>query len=242
MDTPLCVAKVLIVITKQRKKINNLKYANVKLGRDAFAFPLAARQELRQLLTDAWILESDINDEKLEQKNIKHLIRTNLNVVFETGIYITSVYDEFLILSEWYHYGVSEQEKEDFNDRLINLTNEIGPQMFYLFDTLLKKTINDFLEVVKTVKYTVGGTEFTGKTRNLIKVEKEISKHFKENVIELLRKPRDIEEIIKITKVNPSNARRWLFKLETEGIITKTRKRYGLGRPKNIYYLSQRLK
>jgi len=236
------VAKVLIVITKQRKKINSLKYVNVKMGRDAFAFPLAARQELRQLLSDAWILESEINDEKLEQKNIKHLTRSNLNVIFNSNMYITSIYDEFLILSEWYHYGVSEQEKEEFNDRLINLTNEMGPQMFYLFDTLLKKTINDFLEVVKTIKYTIGGTEFTGKTRNLIKVEKEISKHFKESVIELLRKPRDIEEIIRITKVNPSNARRWLLKLETEGVITKTRKRYGLGRPKNIYYLSQRLK
>jgi len=32
------------------------------------------------------------------------------------------------------------------------------------------------------------------------------------------------------------------MKLETEGVITKTRKRQGLGRPKNIYYLSQRLK
>lgn len=231
-----------MLITKQRKKINSLKYVNVKLGRDAFAFPLSARQELRQMLSDAWILESEINDEKLEQKNIKELIRTNLNVIYDSGMYITSVYDEFLILSEWYHYGVSEEEKEEFNDRLINLTNELGPKLFYLFDTLLKKTITDFFEVVKTIKYTTGGTTFQGKNRNLIKIEKEIAKHFKESVIELLRKPREIEEIIRITKVNPSNARRWLLNLETEGIITKTRKRYGLGRPKNIYYLSQRLK
>jgi predicted transcriptional regulator len=242
LDTPLSVAKVLIVITKQRKKLNSLKYVNVKLGRDAFAFPLSSRQELRQLLSDAWILESDINDEKLEQKNIKYLTRNNLNVIFDSNIYITSVYDEFLVLSEWYHHGVSEEEKEEFHDRLINLTNELGPKLFYLFDTLLKETITDFFEEIKTIKYTVGGTSFTGKTRNLIKIEKEISKHFKERVIELLRKPRDIEEIIRITKVNPSNARRWLMKLETEGVITKTRKRQGLGRPKNIYYLSQRLK
>jgi hypothetical protein len=236
------VAKVLVVITKQRKKINSLKYVNVKLGRDAFAFPLGARQELRELLSDAWILESEINDEKLEQKNIKYLIRSNLNVIFNSNIYITSIYDEFLILSEWYHYGVSESEKEEFNERLINLTNEIGPKLFYLFDTLLKKTITDFMEIVKEIKYTVGGTEFQGKNRNLIKIEKEISKHFKERVIELLRRPRDIEEIMRITKINPSNARRWLLNLETEGVITKTRKRQGLGRPKNIYYLSQRLK
>lgn len=241
MDTPLSVAKVLVVITRQRKKLNGLKYVNIKLGRDAFIFPLSARQELKELLGEH-ILDSEINDEKVEQKNIKYLTRNNLNVIFDGNMYITSIYDEFLVLSEWFHNGVSEEEKEEFNERLINLNNELGPKLFYLFDTLLKKTITNFFEEVKDIKYTSGGTEFKGKNKNLIKVEKEISKHFKERVIELLRKPRDIEEIIRITKVNPSNARRWLMKLETEGIITKTRKRQGLGRPKNIYYLSQRLK
>jgi predicted ArsR family transcriptional regulator len=55
------------------------------------------------------------------------------------------------------------------------------------------------------------------------------------------RKPRELEEIVQLTKVNESNARRWLLKLESQGVVTKTRKRMGIGRPKNIYYLSQRL-
>lgn len=235
------MTKVIIAITRQKKKLRKIKYIYLRLGRDAFAFPPLAKNSIKSAdITDLWLLDSEVPEGKLEQRNEKFLQNKSIYVHIGDKSYITSLYDELNVLSDWLAHNVHETEMKEFMQRANNLRNEIEPIVHYLFDTRIKEKIFQFLVGMTKVK--PSDSVFEGKHRNLSAVQKERHKQFKEEIIEILRKPRELEEIVRLTKVNESNARRWLAKLESQGIVVKTRKRIGIGRPKNIYYLSQRLR
>ncbi|MEM0438038.1 MAG: hypothetical protein QXU54_01930 [Candidatus Micrarchaeia archaeon] len=234
------MAKVALVITRQKKHLRRVRYIHLRLGRDAFAFPPLAKSELKSLgIPDLWVLDSDVPDDKLEQKNLKFLSQKPIHVTAGDKTYSTSLYDELQVLSDWLRHGVCPLEYEEFMQRALALKSELEPVSHYLFDTPSKQAIFEFFVALRDIKRSDG--PFPAKSRNLTVVEKERSRQFKDAIMEILCKPRELEEIVALTKVNESNARRWLMKLESQGIVTRTRKRTGIGRPKNIYYLSQRL-
>ncbi len=211
------------------------------MGRDAFAFPPLAKNSIKSVgITDLWLLESDVPEEKLEQRNIKYLQGKQVYVHLADKSYATSIYEELGVLSDWLAHGVHESELDEFMQRANNLKGDLEPIAHYLFDTRAKEAIFQFL--VGITKIQSSESVFSGRHRNLTVIHKERYKQFREEIMEILHKPRELDEIVKLTKVNESNARRWLAKLESQGIVVKTRKRAGIGRPKNIYYLSQRLR
>jgi len=233
------VSKVILVITRHKKLLRRVRYIHLRLGRDVFAFPQLARAEVRSAGITEPLYETDVPDEKLEQRNIKFLSEKSIYVHIGNSTYATSLQDELLVLNDWLKHGVSQGEYEEFMQRALSLKSELEPIAHYLFDTRIKEIIFQFLGSLKEIH--TSPDPFPGKARNLTVMEKERSKQFKDAIMEILRKPRELEEIVALTKVNESNARRWLLKFESEGLITRTRKRLGIGRPKNIYYLSQRL-
>ncbi|MGB9635228.1 MAG: hypothetical protein ACP5H8_02190 [Candidatus Micrarchaeia archaeon] len=235
------MAKVLLAITRQKKKLAKVKYASIRLGRDVFVYPPLAKNELKALgITDLWLLDSEIPDDKLEQRDVKYLKSKNIQISVGDNYYITSLYDELNTLVEWVTHGIHSSEREEFMQRAMFLKARLEPVVHYLFDSPVKERIFKLFVDMKNIKES--DKPFPGKNNNLVILKEDLSKQFRELVIEILRKPRELDEIVALAKVNESNARRWLAKLELEGIITKTRKRVGIGRPKNIYYLSQRIR
>jgi len=234
------VAKVVLVITRHKKRLRRLKYIGLRLGRDVFAYPPLAKADLKSLgIPDIQLLDSEVEDARLEARNVKYLQGRLIHITIGEETFSSTLYDELLVLNDWLGYGASEAERGEFLARASALKTELEPVAHYLFDTPIKERIFQFFVNFKDIKTSLEG--YHDKRRNLTRMGNENSKQFKDAVIEILRKPRELEEIIQLTKVNESNARRWLLKLESQGIITKTRKRMGIGRPKNIYYLSHRL-
>lgn len=236
-----CVAKVILAITRQKKKLRKVKYISLRLGRDAFAYPPLAKNAIKSAgISDLWLLDSEVADDKLEQRNIKYLMGKTLHIHLDDRSYATSAYDELCVLGDWLMHGVHDSERDEFMQRSMHLRHEIEPIAHYMFDTKVKEQVFQLFVGLKSAKRSE--TVFEHKHRNFRVVQKERSKQFRDEIMEILRKPRELEEIVKLTKANESNARRWLSRLESQGIVVKTRKRMGIGRPKNIYYLSQRLR
>ncbi|MHA1860586.1 MAG: FaeA/PapI family transcriptional regulator [Candidatus Asgardarchaeia archaeon] len=185
-----------------------------------------------------WIFLSDFGDEKrLEEKNKQYLSTKNIHVQKGKDQFVTDVLSEFQTLCEWKKHGV--KNKEYYLSRCTNLRKVLEVLAPFLFDTSIKKRIYEFLADCEKIRY--AEEEFKDCDSNLLSLGVERFKQFKEKVLAFLRKPREISEIVAYTKVSESNARRWLQKMEAKGMITKTRKRGGIGRPKNIYYLSSKL-
>ena len=175
----------------------------------------------------------------LEARDVKYLQNRMIHVSISNETFSSTLYDELLVLNDWLGYGAQDAERDEFMKRANLLKNDLEPIAHYLFDTKVKELIFQFFVNFKDIK--PSADPYHDMRRNLTRLGNESSKQFKDSIMEILRKPRELEEIVQLTKVNESNARRWLLKLEGQGIVTKTRKRMGIGRPKNIYYLSQRL-
>lgn len=235
------MAKVVVAITRHKKKLRKIKYIGMRLGRDVFAYPPLAKADLRSLgIPDIQLLDSEVDDARLEIRDIKYLQCKIIHVTIGNETFSSTLYDELLVLNGWLGYGAyDDAEKDEFMKRATLLKNELEPIAHYLFDTKVKDLIFQFFVNFKDIKQSA--SPYHDKHRNLTRMGNESSKQFRDSIMEILRKPRELDEIVQLTKINESNARRWLMKLESQGIITKTRKRMGIGRPKNIYYLSQRL-
>ncbi|MEM3364463.1 MAG: hypothetical protein QXS93_03065 [Candidatus Micrarchaeia archaeon] len=234
------MAKVVLAITRHKKRLKKVKYISLRLGRDVFAYPLLAKADLKSLgIPDIQLFDSEVDDARLELRNTKYLQSKMIHITVGNETFSSTLYDELQTLIDWLGYGACESEKDEFMNRATSLKNELEPIAHYLFDTQVKERIFQFFVNFKDIKQSAD--PYHDKRRNLTRLGNESSKQFKDSIMEILRKPRELEEIIQLTKVNESNARRWLLKLESQGIVTKTRKRMGIGRPKNIYYLSHRL-
>ncbi len=234
----------VLVLTRKKSVLKSVRYVNMRLGKEAFAYPLAAYDELKRLSNihrAIQVLRVELPVIKCDRENVRFLAskKITLKLPDSNELYSTNLYDEFITLSKWYEHGIAAGELDEYHHRFDVLRSYLMEYQEYLFDTALKSNINRFIRVGSSVKTSL--VSYEQRRSNLLPYHRNAFVEFKDRVIKLLRKPRELADIVSQTKVNPSNARRWLAKMETMGIIVKSRKRGRVGRPKNVYYLSSAL-
>ncbi len=233
---------VILVISRKKSILKSLPYARIKFHKDVYAFPISAKQDLmdKSNLYRWSLLESKVSVADAERANKQFLSSKRFNLQMGEEMFTSNVYDELMVMLDWFNHGVEPSQLKEYKIRSSNLVAYLSEYKYALFSSPLLNKINEFLINYKSVKTAL--VPFTEYRRSLVKTSgKSQFMEFKENVLNILVKPMDIDEIVTRTKVNPSNARRWLLKMRSMGLIHTTAKRGSVGRPKNVYYRSKQI-
>lgn len=236
------MVRVLLFICSAKKNpaFHLKKYPHIKLSRSTFVFPESAEEELKKVRAKSKILRAEFNDKELDEANNECICSKRITVKLGGEHYITSFLRELETLEKWASSGVREDDEQEYENRKKNIEEYLKELLRRLFDGKLVQTLEERVSALREKK--TCEKEFPDKHVFLSKTVSEKFDWFKQEVLKLLRTPKEIGEIARATEMKKSNARKWLNRMARAGLITKTRKRRGVGRPKNIYYLSRFLR
>ncbi len=233
------VRVLLSVCSPKKKSLPLKKYAHVRLSSSTFVFPAAADEELKKCAA-CKVVQADYNEKDLIEANEEWLCSKRMTVKMDGDHYMTLFLQELETLEKWGLFGVRAEDEAEYTNRKRNVEDYFSELKFRLFNGKFIAELEERIMDLNSSK--AAESEFTAKNAFLTKTVSEKFDWFKEEVARLLRTPKEISELARATGMNKSNARKWLGRMMRCGIITKTRKRKGVGRPKDIYYLSHRLR
>ncbi|MBI5158786.1 hypothetical protein HY992_01560 [Candidatus Micrarchaeota archaeon] len=235
------MVRVILFVCSSKKKpsFNSKKYPHIRLSRSTLVFPECAEEELKNSCKKCRIVCADFDEGELNAVNSEWLYSKRLTVKLRGETHTSTFLRELETLEKWARFGVREEDESEFKHRKKNAEAFVKELQFKLFGGKIVNAITERLLALDDAK--TAEAVFPEKNAFLVKTVSEKFDWFKQELSTLLRTPKEISEIARATEVDKSSARKWLHRMARAGIITKTRKRKGIGRPKDIYYLSHRL-
>lgn len=216
------------------------KYARFSLAPTTIAFPVSARHELAAFPKNhAWLLESSIPEDAAEEANSSWISAKKIPVELSGECFYSPPLLELECLEKWKCIGVRAQDMHEYEVRRKNLDARLKELCSLLFQTPKAQEFSKRADALKNPRVTE--TDFVHKRDFLSKTVSDRFVSFKNEALEFLRRPRELKEICLKTNAGSSHARCWLNKLIKMGLVSRTRERKGIGRPKYVYYLSRRL-
>jgi len=236
------MAEVVLFVCQKKKNpaLRLKKFPFIKLSRSTLLFPREAKAELIPLASQgSWVVEASFPDEKLEEANSRWLAEKNIRVEIEGEGFTSPILKELASLEEWRAHGVAEEEEREYSSRRAGFLREWSSISKRLFPTKGVEAISSRANLLSDFK--PASAPFQGKRANLTRTVSERFDRFREEALSLLRRPRELAEIASNFGMSKSSARRWLRRMERAGIIARTRRRHGVGRPRDVYYRSMNI-
>ncbi|MEM3030245.1 MAG: helix-turn-helix domain-containing protein [Candidatus Micrarchaeia archaeon] len=236
------MAEVCLFVCQKKKNpaLRLKKFPFIKLSRSTLVFPAEARSELAALSSQgSWVLEGSFPDEKLEEANARWLAEKCITLELEGERFVSPLLKELATLEAWRAHGVAEGEEREYAARRAGFLSEWSSLSKRLFSTKSVEQLSS--RVSSLAEFRPSPSPFAGKRDNLTHTISERFERFREEALALLRRPRELAEVASLAGMSKSSVRRWLKRMERAGLIARTRRRHGVGRPRDVYYRSMHI-
>ncbi|MEM4389719.1 MAG: helix-turn-helix domain-containing protein [Candidatus Micrarchaeia archaeon] len=236
------MAEVSLFVCQKKKNpaLKLKKFPFIKLSRSTLVFPREARNELAALCTQgSWLVDGNFPDEKLEEANARWLAERRITIELGGERFVSPFLKELATLEAWRAHGVAEEEAREYSARRAHLLSEWDVLSKRLFPTRSVAELGARLAALAEFK--PSAAPFAGKRDNLTRTISERFERFREEALALMRRPRELGEIASLMGMSKSSVRRWLKRMERAGLVARTRRRHGVGRPRDVYYRSMHI-